>query len=62
MKWIIMIVVSVIGYMIYTGNMGGAKEATGNYVDVRHNQQSPGAEARPNLIHQLIEYNKGKEK
>ena len=62
MKWIIIIVVGVIGYMIYTGNMGGAKDATRNYVDVRHNQQSSGAESRPNLIHQMIEYNKGKDK
>ncbi len=60
MKWAIIIFVGVIAYMIYTGNMGGAKDATGNYVDKRHNQQSSGVEARPNLIHQLIEYNKNK--
>jgi hypothetical protein len=35
MKWIIIAVVLVIGYMIATGNMGGAKNATQNYVDVR---------------------------
>ncbi len=58
MKWVIIIFVGVIGYMIYTGNMGGAKNATGNYVKVRSEKQSSGAEARPNLIHQLIEYNK----
>jgi hypothetical protein len=40
--------------------MGGAKKATGNYIKVRSNKQSSGAEARPNLIHQMIEYNKNK--
>ncbi|MEA2050035.1 MAG: hypothetical protein U9O56_04840 [Campylobacterota bacterium] len=60
-KWIFLVIVAVIGYMIYTGNMGGAKEATGNYVKVRHTQSEEGAaEARPNLIHQMIEYNKNK--
>jgi hypothetical protein len=31
MKWLIIVAVAVIGYMIYTGNMGGAKDATTNY-------------------------------
>jgi hypothetical protein len=34
-KWIIIAFVAAIGYMIATGNMGGAKDATQNYVDVR---------------------------
>ena len=60
-KWIFAVFILVIGYMIYTGNMGGAKEATGNYVKVRHGQvEENAAEARPNLIHQMIEYNKNK--
>ena len=60
-KWIFAVVILVIGYMIYTGNMGGAKEATGNYVKIRHEQvDENAAEARPNLIHQMIEYNKNK--
>jgi len=59
MKWVMIIFVAVIAYMVYTGNMGGAKEATGNYVDVRHNVD-PGVEPRPNLMHQMIEYNKNK--
>jgi hypothetical protein len=32
-KWIGIAFVVVIGIMIATGNMGGAKNATGNYVD-----------------------------
>jgi type IV secretory pathway VirB2 component (pilin) len=35
MKWIAIIAVAVIGIMIATGNMGGAKKATDNYVKVR---------------------------
>ena len=61
MKWVILIFVAVIAYMIYTGNMGGAKKATGNYVDLRHNAD-PNVAPRPNPMHQMIEYNKAKEK
>ena len=35
MKWFLVIFIIGIGYMIITGNMGGAKNATQNYVDVR---------------------------
>jgi len=35
MKWVAIAVVAIIGIMIATGNMGGAKEATNNYVKVR---------------------------
>jgi heme A synthase len=31
MKWLILIFVVVIGYAIYSGNMGGARDAAGNY-------------------------------
>jgi len=64
MKWVLIIFVAVIGYMIYTGNMGGAKEATQNYVDVRHNQtdESNNQEARPNVLHSLIKDNPFKNK
>jgi len=34
MKWIAIIFVGFIVYMIATGNMGGAKKATQNYADV----------------------------
>ena len=34
MKWVIIAIVVVIGYMIVTGNMGGSKKATQNYADV----------------------------
>jgi hypothetical protein len=32
--WVFVAFVGVIGFMIATGNMGGAKKATQNYVDV----------------------------
>jgi hypothetical protein len=35
LKWIAIAFVGGIIYMIATGNMGGAKNATQNYVDVR---------------------------
>lgn len=31
MKWILIIFALAVGIAIYTGNMGGAKEATSNY-------------------------------
>ena len=31
MKWIISILVIIIAYAIYTDNMGGARDAAGNY-------------------------------
>ncbi len=31
MKWVIIIFVIFVGYAIYTGNMGGARDAAGNY-------------------------------
>ena len=31
MKWIILILVVAVGYAILTGNMGGARDAAGNY-------------------------------
>ncbi len=31
MKWIVLIFVLAIGYAILTGNMGGARDAAGNY-------------------------------
>lgn len=34
-KWIAIVFICVIVYMIATGNMGGAKDATQNYVDVK---------------------------
>ncbi len=62
-KWVIIIAVIVIGYMIYTGNMGGAKDAAQNYVEVRHNQVEDGAaEARPNILHSIIKDNPFKSK
>ncbi len=31
MKWFILILALAIGYAIFTGNMGGARDAAGNY-------------------------------
>ncbi len=31
MKWIITILIVIVGYAIYTDNMGGARDAAGNY-------------------------------
>jgi len=36
LKWIGILFVGAIIYMIATGNMGGAKKATQNYSDVVH--------------------------
>ena len=59
MKWILLVIVGAIGYMVATGNMGGAKEATGNYIKVRGESKPNGdVEARPSALHQMIEYNK----
>ncbi|MEA3315711.1 MAG: hypothetical protein U9Q30_07655 [Campylobacterota bacterium] len=59
MKWVLLLIVAAIGYMVATGNMGGAKEATGNFVDVRKNQTPPeGYEVKPSPLSQMIEYNK----
>ena len=59
MKWVFIIVIGAIGFMIYTGNMGGARDATQNYVDVRTKKtDEKGAVGRPSAMHQMIEYNK----
>ena len=31
MKWVILILVIIVGYAIYTNNMGGARDAASNY-------------------------------
>lgn len=64
MKWIGLIVVAIIGYMIYSGNMGGARNATQNYVDVRAKGdfKNGEGEARPNIMHSLIKDNPFKNK
>ncbi len=31
MKWVITILIVIVGYAIYTNNMGGARDAAGNY-------------------------------
>lgn len=62
-KWIFIILIAVVGYMAYTGNLGGARNAAQNYVDVRHTQVDEGAaEARPNVLHSLIKDNPFKSK
>jgi type IV secretory pathway VirB2 component (pilin) len=38
MKFVVLIAVVVIGYMVITGDMGGAKDATNNYGSVMRGQ------------------------
>ena len=57
MKYIGIGLIVGLGILIATGNMGGARKATANYVDVRKNSSSSG-EARPSPLMQMIEYNK----
>ncbi len=40
MKWVAIVFVGALIYMIVTGNMGGAKKATQNYSDVMHGGKS----------------------
>ncbi len=56
MKWVIVIIVSVVGYMIYSGNMGGAREATKNYNKVM--QKGGSGEVRPSPMHEYIKNKK----
>ncbi len=35
MKWILILISIGLAYAIYTGNMGGAKNATKNYLEVQ---------------------------
>ncbi len=63
MKWIFFILIVFVSYMIYTGNMGGAREATRNYIDVRSQPSSDpkAAEGRPSAMHSFIEYKSNNE-
>ncbi len=38
-KWIFIIIIAGVVYMVATGNMGGAKKATGNYLDVMYGKK-----------------------
>jgi hypothetical protein len=56
MKWVLILFVAGIGYMIYTGNMGGAQKATNNYREVMtKGQEREGAKPAP-----MYEYMKNK--
>jgi flagellar basal body-associated protein FliL len=58
MKWVLLLAVAVIGYMVYTGNMGGARDATRNYVEVRHSKTDNKAmQERPNILQTLMRSN-----
>jgi hypothetical protein len=61
-KYIAIGLVVGLGILIATGNMGGARKATGNYIDVRKNAGVSSGEARPSPLAQMIEYNKSKNK
>ena len=39
MKWVILILVIIVVYAIYTDNMGGAKDAAGNYGKVMRGEK-----------------------
>lgn len=60
LKWIFLVLGIFLAYMIYTGNMGGARDATQNYVDIRNqkNTDESAAQGRPSPLHQLLEYKK----
>ena len=62
MKYVGIALVVGLGILIATGNMGGARNATKNYIDVRSNAGTSGKEARPSPMAQMIEYNKSKNK
>ena len=59
MKWVILIVIVVIGYMIYKGDMGGARDATKNYNEVMYSGKGERPDAKPSI---MSEYIKNKEK
>ncbi len=40
MKWFILILIGLVGYAIYTNNMGGARAAAGNYNKLLHGSKS----------------------
>ena len=55
MKWVVIIFISVVGYMVVTGNMGGAKKATQNYANVMYSGKKSGnANSKPAVMHQYI--------
>jgi len=57
MKYILIITIALISYLVYTGNMGGAREATKNYIDVR--SQAKPTDAQKDFkspLQSLIEY------
>ena len=58
-KIILILFAAVIGVMIYTGNMGGAKKATGNYLNVMYSGKGDSKNAKPAPMY---EYIKNKEK
>jgi hypothetical protein len=62
-KWIGIALVAGVIYMIATGNMGGAKKATANYLEVKRTggqAKSTDAKAKPNALTQMIEYRNNK--
>lgn len=63
MKWIFFILIAVVGFMIYSGNMGGARDATQNYVDIRNQKATDesSVQGRPSPLHKFLEYKKEQE-
>jgi hypothetical protein len=55
MKYLIVVAVLGIFYMIYTGNMGGAKsKMKDGYANIKKGKKG----AKPNILNQLLEKNK----
>ena len=58
MKYVGIGLAALLALLIATDNMGGARKATANYVDVRKNAGTSSGEVRPSPMAQMIEYNK----
>ena len=55
MKWVFLIIIAVVGFMIYKGDMGGARDATKNYNEVMNKGRTDGVESsKPAVMHEYI--------
>ena len=58
-KIILIVFAVIVGVMIYTGNMGGAKKATQNYADVMYSgKANPKGDAKPAPMYEYIKNKK----
>jgi hypothetical protein len=56
MKYFIFGIIGLLGYMIYTGNMGGARKATQNYIDVKSSDNQNTNQNYKSPLESYIEY------